>query len=988
MSIEMRGEMRDVEIFSPRRFEKSLYDLIKGLRNHKGGEDEYIQDCLRECKAEIKSQDMDKKATALLKLIYLEMFGYDMSWASFHVLEVMSSPKYLQKRVGYLGAVQSFRPDTEVLMLATNMLKKDIISPNIPALSLPLATLPHIITPSLALSLLPDILSRLSHSSAVVRKKSIVCLYRLALVYSEALRLAWPKIQEHLMDEEEDPSVTSAAINVVCELGWRRPHDLLPLAPRLFELLVDSGNNWMAIKIIKLFATLTPLEPRLTRKLLRPLTNIIQTTTAMSLLYECINGIIQGGILDGEENLQERDEVASLCVGKLRGMIVMDSDPNRKPPGDLFSMVLTEELVKYVALLALNRIVATHPLLVSMQQDVIMDCLDDPDVSIRLQALELAAGMVTSDTIEMVVGRLLEQLRLGSLGDSHGPEQVSTHHSTETSEDQTESNDGTDAISMPSDYRNEVIHRVLDICSQNNYSDLVDFDWYVSILVQLVSLLPPLEIDDTWNQPHMGQDSPLQLRATAAFRIGSEIRNVAVRVKGVRQEATRAAESLLLIDNRVIMFPTGSARGNDILGPIAWIVGEFAEYLVSPTRTLQSLIDPSNATLPPSTLQLFLQAIPKVFVQLNHSGNSRSSWRSETSLLLARVVEFLETLAAHPDLNVQERAIEFLEVLRLGAEALQTESQEIPALITSVIPSLFMGLELNPVAASAQKKVILPHSLRLEEPFHNDLSTLFYEIDKSPLDTGKHRHMQEFYHTPDVALPSTKPFRHTSRVDTQPDTSYQTPLGDPVDDRAMTDRLKAERRERYRDDPFYIAPVESFPGTSTPRDVHGLAPGDSLDIDSIPIIDLKLDGEPGADSVPRKGRRFRPGKFEVTTDETFGSEEPLQDHATRAAGGPTVARRSLLQVDSSGLGYNSPTPGDGRGHISVADEGDAEMRKAMQNVEQVRLSMQRASERIGLEGIPAEGTLVKKKKKSKKHAASRASDAGQFKGRKKKETGS
>lgn len=36
----------------------------------------------------------------------------------------MSSSKYLQKRVGYLGAVQSFRPDTEVLMLATNMLKK------------------------------------------------------------------------------------------------------------------------------------------------------------------------------------------------------------------------------------------------------------------------------------------------------------------------------------------------------------------------------------------------------------------------------------------------------------------------------------------------------------------------------------------------------------------------------------------------------------------------------------------------------------------------------------------------------------------------------------------------------------------------------------------------------------------------------------------------------------------------------------------------
>ena len=54
------------------------------------------------------------------------------------------------------------------------------------------------------------------------------------------------------MDEGEDPSVTAAVINVVCELGWRRPQDFLPMAPRFFDLLVDGGNNWMAIKIVKL----------------------------------------------------------------------------------------------------------------------------------------------------------------------------------------------------------------------------------------------------------------------------------------------------------------------------------------------------------------------------------------------------------------------------------------------------------------------------------------------------------------------------------------------------------------------------------------------------------------------------------------------------------------------------------------------------------------------------------------------------------------
>lgn len=639
------------------------------------------------------------------------------------------------------------------------------------------------------------------------------------------------------------------------------------------------------------------------------------------------------------------------------------------------------ETVKYVALLALNRIVATHPILVSMHQDVIMDCLDDADVSIRLQALELAAGIVTADTIHMVVDRLLEQLRFGSSGETHDPEQVAPHPTPEISEEQTTSSDAVETTNMPSDYRNEVIHRILDICSQNNYSDLVDFDWYVHVLVQLVSLLPPLETDDTWQQPQMSQGNSLDLRATAAFRIGSEIRNIAVRVKGVRQEATRAAESLLLVDNRAIMFPAGSAIGNDVLGPIAWTVGEFAESLVSPSRALQSLIDLSNTTLPPSTLQLFLQAIPKVFVQLTQSSMARSSWRGETSLLLARVVEFLEALAAHPDLNVQERAIEFLEVLRLSAEALQAEPRELPVLITSVIPSLFMGLELNPVAANAQKKVVLPDSLRLEEAFHDDLPALFNGIDQSPLDTEKHRHLQEFYYTPDVATPSSKPNRPSAPFEVQLDSSYQTLLGEPADGMATTDKLKVEREERYRDDPFYIATLGSLSDTSTPpRDVRNLSQGDALDIDSIPIVDLKLDEDPSRlEHGPRgSGRRSRPGKFQVTTDETFGTEDPLHDHSAGATGGSTVAKRSLLQVDSSGLEYHSPAPEGG------ADDGDAEMKKAMQNVEQVRLRMQRASERIGLEGIPAEGTLVKKKKKSKKHIASQASDAGQSAGRKKK----
>jgi hypothetical protein len=47
-----------------------------------------------------KDKSQQVKANAILKLTYLQMLGYDMSWASFHIVEVMSSPGFAQKRIG------------------------------------------------------------------------------------------------------------------------------------------------------------------------------------------------------------------------------------------------------------------------------------------------------------------------------------------------------------------------------------------------------------------------------------------------------------------------------------------------------------------------------------------------------------------------------------------------------------------------------------------------------------------------------------------------------------------------------------------------------------------------------------------------------------------------------------------------------------------------------------------------------------------------
>lgn len=967
-------------------FEKSLYDLIRGLRNHKGSEKEYIAESIKECRNEIRSNDMDLKATALMKLTYLEMFGHDMSWASFNVLEVMSSAKFKQKRIGYLAAVQSFRRDTEVLVLAENQLKKDIMSSSPSYVSLPLGAIPHVINPSMANSVLSDLIPRLTHTVPMIRKKTVVTLYRLALVYPETLRPAWPKIKERLQDEHEDPSVTAAIVNVVCELGWRRPQDFLPLAPRLFDLLVEGGNNWMAIKLIKLFATLTPLEPRLTKKLLPPLTKIIRETAAMSLLYECISGIIQGGILEAIDGTPEGEEVARLCVGKLRGMMIIEGDSN----------------LKYVALLAFEKIIRSHSDLVSQQQDVILECIEDPDITIRMRALDLVVGMVNADNLTVIVGRLMRQLRNAPLASAASD--LTNDHLRMTGITPYAGDDSDVEEMLPQfeqrpdqppplsdDYRICIIQRILEMCSRDTYRNVTDFEWYIDVLVQLVRVSPPASVFQAVEE---GED--LEYTDDISSSIGRELQNVAVRVKSVRSEAVDAAQSLVMIDRRDQMFPAAGNGGQGVLKWAGWLVGEYANYLTHAEPVMTSLLHPTSLQLSPQTLAVYLQALPKVFSSI--AGSDRISWTPERktlmSLLMARINHFLEPLSTHPSLEVQERAVEYLELMRLAAEAASSTATggnhdnftEPPLLLTQAIPALFSGAELNPVAPGAQRKVRLPDGLDLDTPINPNLQQLLSEVDEEEFKTEEDE-VYAAYSQPITAYSDTRPTIVTPAGDRlkathNVSTSYQNPSEDEYLDADIIARRKAERRERYKDDPFYIDPDgDRGSGAVTPlsrivRD--GNRENNEVDIDSIPILELNLDRRPSpSEHLPRSRSPRKPTRtVDILGDESLGPTDADADADTTRDGlvppRPNIAKKSLLEVDSSGLGSLSLVDDDddrrtSRRKLTPFDmerkaQEEAEMKKALQDVERLRLEMQRASERLHVK----EEVAVKKKKKRKK----------------------
>ena len=171
------------------------------------------------------------------------MLGHPIPAASFHILETMASPRYHLKHIGYLAAAQCFTQETDVLILATNMIKKvssirvvayrwldfqelisllsfqDLHSTSPLDISVSLNGLSHIMTPDLASHLAPDVIALLSHTRAAIRKKAILVLYGVIVRFPDALEQAWDRLRAAL--DDSDKGVVGAAVNIVCELARR-----------------------------------------------------------------------------------------------------------------------------------------------------------------------------------------------------------------------------------------------------------------------------------------------------------------------------------------------------------------------------------------------------------------------------------------------------------------------------------------------------------------------------------------------------------------------------------------------------------------------------------------------------------------------------------------------------------------------------------------------------------------------------------------------
>ncbi|OXA50499.1 AP-3 complex subunit delta-1 isoform X2 [Folsomia candida] len=719
-----------------RMFDKSMSDLVRGIRNNKDNEAKYIAQCMEEIKVELRQDNMAVKANAVAKLTYLQMCGYDISWAGFNIIEVMSSSKFTHKRIGYLSASQCFHAELEMLMLTTNMIRKDLSSQNQYEAGLALSALACFVSPDLGRDLANDIMTLLSSTKPYLRKKGVLMLYKIFLTYPDALRPAFPRLKEKL--EDPDPGVQSAAVNVICELARKNPKNYLSLAPIFFKLMTSSTNNWMLIKIIKLFGALTPLEPRLGKKLIEPLTNLIHSTSAMSLLYECINTVIAG--------MPNHNASIQLCVQKLR-ILIEDSDQN----------------LKYLGLLAMSKILTTHPKSVQTHKDLVMRCLDDKDESIRLRALDLLYGMVGKKNLMEIVKKLMVHM---------------------------EKAEGTT-------YRDELLCKIIKICSQNNYQHITNFEWYVSVLVELARV-EGLSHGDL---------------------VAAQMLDVAVRVHTIRPFAVQ--QMSLLLENPYVIF--GFSGGNtrapnmtQVLYAAAWICGEYIQFLPNPQLTLMHLLEPKVSQLPCNIQFVYLHNCLKILsfllskskhvlptsssettADLLDSGlqngeisekpeiSKSSSSHDDEFIDFNAIQEKLKVFLSSEELEVQERAGTLHNFIKCYVKLQSKGQSDDLAEVAGELAAAFSS-ELNPVASKAQKKVPVPEGLDLDK-----------WINDPPSESEEEEEEDDHVH-------STEVFVKTSSTEYERKPAYQ-PTPEELN------QQRESRKHEQKMNPHYLKDVAKSP---------------------------------------------------------------------------------------------------------------------------------------------------------------------------------
>ena len=383
-----------------------LRELIRAVRACKTMAEERAV-ITKECaliRTAFKSEQNNYRHRNVAKLLFIHMLGYPSHFGQMECLKLIASTRFAEKRVGYLGLSLLMTEDLEVLTLVTNSIQQDLRSDNPYIVGLALTVLGNMSSSDMCRDLFPDLDKCLRNSNSYIRKKASVACIRVITKVPELVEDTVDRIAGLLSDRSHAVMLTGCTLlqqSIILDpshLDAYREH--VPTLVRILKNLVLNNfapehavagvtDPFLQVKILQVLRQLAQDDDDAVDEMNDVLAQVATNTESNKnagncILYECANTILS---IECEAGLRV------LAIGIL-GPFLLNKDNN----------------TRYVALTMLSKVVKTDLSAVQRHRATIVDCLKDPDVSIRRRALDLLYSLVNKQNVRALVREMLNYI--------------------------------------------------------------------------------------------------------------------------------------------------------------------------------------------------------------------------------------------------------------------------------------------------------------------------------------------------------------------------------------------------------------------------------------------------------------------------------------------------------------------------------------------------------------------------------------------------
>jgi len=414
-----------------------LRDLIRKVRACKTAAEEraVIAKESAMIRTAIREEQEHYRHRNVAKLLFMHMLGYPTHFGQLECLKLIASPHFPEKRIGYLGMMLLLSEEADVLMLSTNSLKNDLNSKNKFIAGLSLCTIGNLATPDMSRDLAPEVDKHLKSGMPYLRKKANLAMARCLTKCPDMVEDFVERVVTLLKDKNHGVLITVVQLMTQvlmidlknAEEEGEDPFDtdcrraflrLVPMLVKMLRNLLGSGfspeydvggisDPFLQVQLLTLLRLLGAKNEKASEEMNDVLAQVATNTESSknagnAILYECVQTIM---------GIESEDGLRVLAVNIL-GRFLLNRDNN----------------IRYVALNTLSRCIVeqqqtdngniptesanTASSALQKHRSTVVDCLKDPDISIRQRALELIYYMVNKENVESLAAELLNYLVL------------------------------------------------------------------------------------------------------------------------------------------------------------------------------------------------------------------------------------------------------------------------------------------------------------------------------------------------------------------------------------------------------------------------------------------------------------------------------------------------------------------------------------------------------------------------------------------------